>query len=164
LETRNGSRAGHRMPGIGVAVHDGPREVLVAGKSGLDPLIDRGATQRDVARRDPFREAHDVRLHFPSTAAEHRAAAAEPRNDLVADEQNTMPVTDPTDPGPVTGRRYDYPAGSLNRFGNERRNGIRALELDLTLQESRADLCQFLRVFRERVAIQPGRIHVKATG
>ena len=152
------------MPGVGVAVHDGAGEVAVLLERFLDPPVDHGGAQGDVARGDALGQAHDVGLDPPQAATEHRTAAAEAGDHFVGDQQHAVLVANLADQWPVVGRRHDDPARALDRLGDEGRHGVRALELDFPLQQVGADLAQLLWVLAVGVAVQPRSVDVVAAG
>ena len=78
-----------------------------------------------------------------------------------------MAIADLRHQGPEVGRRHDHAARTLDRFGDEGRHGVRALENDFTLQLVGHDAAKRGLVLRAvaadiGVAVQPRAVDVEA--
>ncbi len=161
VERGQRGRRGHRMAAVGVAVGDRARAAAVGEKGVGDLVAQRSRAERHVARRDALGQAPDVGLHAPQPGTEQGAAAAEAGHHLVGDEQHVVTVADLAHQRPVGGRRHDHAGRTLDRFGDEGRHRIGALELDLALERGGADLRQLVGVLAVGVVVEPGGVDVE---
>ena len=134
IKVREGDRARHRMPGIGVAVEE---LATLAHQDLRHPVGDHERAERLVTRGDGLGEGHEVRARAKVLAAEPATGATEPADDLIRGEQDAVAVDDALDLGPIGARRDDHPAGALHRFGDEGRDLVRADLEDLGLEFTR---------------------------
>src|SRR5262249_29647633 len=77
------------VPGVGVAVEEGPALDWRSQERLEHPLGGEGGGHRQVAAGQALGEAEEVRLHTLAFGREHPARPAEARGDLVEDEQRT---------------------------------------------------------------------------
>ena len=161
LHRRHARRAGQRVAGVGIAVHDGGERV-VAMKRLLDLLAHSRGTKRDVGRVDALGEDHEVRLDAPGTGAEHGAGPAEAGDDLVGDQEHAVAVADLAHQRPEGVGRHDHAAACLDRFGDEGGHRVGALEQDLALERLGAQPRERRGiVLRPGIAIGVGRVDLE---
>ena len=94
VERREAHRRRERIAAVGVAVEERALFGVRAEERVPDASGRERGRHREVARREPLREAEEVghdRLLF---AGEHRARAAEADGDLVEDEEHVVPPGD----------------------------------------------------------------------
>ena len=122
-----GGRA-RRMPGVREHVLE--RAVGAAQERvGHPPRRDRAAV-REVARRDPLREAHDVRGDAEVVGAEPGAEPPEAGDDLVEDQEHAVAVADLPHTRPVAGARHDAAQRLRDRLADEGAHRLGAVEQD----------------------------------
>jgi hypothetical protein len=79
-----------RMPGIGIAVREGPDTIRAILHDLVDLLSDDRGREREIGRGQALRDRDQVRLDAIEMRAEGRADAAEAGHDLVGDQQHIV--------------------------------------------------------------------------
>jgi hypothetical protein len=125
-----------------------PLEVLSDGRA------HRHCPEGDVAGGQAFGDRHDVRHDVPVVDREPFARAAEPRHDLVGDEENPVAVAEGAHPLEVAVGRDQDAVGAGDRLEDERRDGCWALELDGLLQVGQRRLRVVERAERAVVRVE----------
>src|SRR6266511_204856 len=131
-----------------------PSEVHVLLEVLRDGRAHRDRPERDVARGEPLGDRHDVRHDAPVVHREPFAGAAEPRHDLVGDQQDAVAVAEGAHPLEVAVRRDQDAVGPADRLEDERRDRARSLELDRLLQVGQGRLGVVDRTERPVVGVQ----------
>ena len=152
-ERRERGRAGQRMARVGVAVRDEPcgrGDVERFGNAGAD----RGRAQRHITGRQALGETGHVGFHPPAAGAEQAAAAPEPGDHLVGDQQHVVRVADFPHQRPVIRRRHDDAARPLYGLGDERGDILRAQRPDLPVQDVGAYPAELLGVIRPGIPVR----------
>ena len=103
LEVGEAGGAGGRVAAEGDEVPEGGG--LVADEGVGDILARDGSADGQVAAGEGFGDGEDVGLDAPVLRREPLAGAAEAGDDLIADEEDAVPVADLADGGPVLGVR-----------------------------------------------------------
>ncbi len=87
----------------------------------MDRLCRQHCGERQESSREPFRQAHQVRLDAGLLASEQCACAAKPRGDFIGDQKHTMQVAQGTGMFQVGRVVHAHAAGALYpRLQNQR--------------------------------------------
>ena len=108
-------RAGQRIPGVGVAVHEGLALAVVGVKSIVDRLSRHGDGHGKIAPGKALGDRHDIRRYPGVIAGEHATGAAKACSDLVGDEKHPGLVAELPELFEVEGRIDPHPGAPLKK-------------------------------------------------
>ena len=151
-DARHGRRARQRVPRVGEPAGEHPSVVGVGDVGG-----DHDAAERDVAGVDALREGDEVGLGVPVLPGEPLTGTTETGHHLIGDPHDAELVAHGAQALEVARRRDEDAVGADDRFEEDRRDLVGALDEDRVAQMLQCPLSfLFGRVGVERRAVRVG--------
>ncbi len=146
--------AGHRMPGVGVAVEE-LDDAFRSLHERIEQVVgDQHRAHGNRAVGQALGAGEDVRRHVPALGGEGFADTAEAGDDLIEDQQNAVFGSDLTQPLQIANWRQDHPGRAGHWLDDHRGDVLRTMQRHQPLQLIGALHAMLRQALAEGVALQ----------